>query len=492
MTDDVNGNAELFGKWYSEVLVEFAAEREGTDEAEMVTFRARVTQKIMSAPAIQAAMLNKRSQELENVGTAAARTRMTQRAANSLISITSTQSPTSSSRSAADFSTLSIPEKTEALIQKFGTNGGLDLSATRIPKRYADCIPDMRNYYKIKLQAAVTLGERQILVSFAKCRTEKDVRLLLADLFLRDQVTDNEAYLRSAIDMLNQVWLSKRLQSMSNDEGWMRQNLYAGIWDRLFLARDLFYTKRAECYSAVIKELQEKDPAITQQRVDFILRSTNERSDYLSSEEKPYAKNTVKDLENGRQLQKHMLSLWESQLKSTVLAAKLEAMTCQWSERKMTIYGTRMLTSGKFLSYLKAKIEIPAVHGYYATAAKALMVLLSVKREVTLNYIRMVTMLEALNQYDVEALHVADDEVVLSRTDSSDEEEEQSDVEEEDDDQVLTMDPVKEKYVLERYEKVKHVEEDLVTEDDWEKLLIDDEREDTRKRQKVSHSSSTT
>jgi hypothetical protein len=44
--------------------------------------------------------------------------------------------------------------------------------------------------------------------------------------------------------------------------------------------------KRAECYSAVVKKLKENAEDITQQRVDFILRSNHDGCDYLSLEHK--------------------------------------------------------------------------------------------------------------------------------------------------------------------------------------------------------------
>ena len=91
----------------------------------------------------------------------------------------------------------------------------------------------------------------------------------------------NINYQRTAINGLLAIWRSKRLND-ANDEGWLWLNLYSFIWDRAFLFDNTFYVKRAECYSVVIRKLKENNEDLAQQRVDFILRSNYDESDYLT------------------------------------------------------------------------------------------------------------------------------------------------------------------------------------------------------------------
>lgn len=121
----------------------------------------------------------------------------------------------------------------------------MNFCSHRVPARFLAYVASIKEHYKTSLKAAVTLGERQILSSFEACKNEEDVPALLAELFGRKEVSDNEAYLRSIIDGLQNLWRSKRLESMTNHEGWRRLNLYAVLWDRLFLPQDHFYVKRA-------------------------------------------------------------------------------------------------------------------------------------------------------------------------------------------------------------------------------------------------------
>ncbi|KAG1144100.1 hypothetical protein G6F37_001511 [Rhizopus arrhizus] len=216
-------------------------------------------------------------------------------------------------------------------------------------------------------------------------------------------LTHSVKYLRVVINGLFDLWRSKRLND-SNDEGWLRSNFYSFIWDRAFLFDETFFVKRAECYSAVIKKLQGQNEDIAQQRVDFILRSNHDGSDYLTSEEKPTDEEASYDINKGKKMQQHMLKLWSNWLGSRELVGELEAMTCQWQKTKLTVFGTRMLPSGKFIFYKKATAVISPTATHYAAAARLLQIVLSVKRLVTLNHMKLMTMVQAIDEYSNENL----------------------------------------------------------------------------------------
>lgn len=78
---------------------------------------------------------------------------------------------------------------------------------------------------------------------------------------------------------------------------------------------------------------------------------------------------------------------------------ELEAVTCQWEERKLTVLGTRILPSGHFLVYKKATAHIAPVSGNYATAARLLLIILLIKRLVTLNHMKLISVINTIEKY---------------------------------------------------------------------------------------------
>lgn len=190
-------------------------------------------------------------------------------AATTSLLVSATSAVRTEVQASKTFKEMDAREKAAYLVDKLGDEGVLDMSVSRIPYRFRGGVKDISAYFSIPLKPMVTLDEWRALLDFAKCKSGDDVDDLLAEMFAKRNITGNLAYIRSAIDGLQALWKSNRLRS-SNDEGWFRQNVYSYIWDRLFLHNDIFYTKRAECLSAVIKELQESEE-VAQQRLDFIL-----------------------------------------------------------------------------------------------------------------------------------------------------------------------------------------------------------------------------
>lgn len=140
-----------------------------------------------------------------------------------------------------------------------------------ISRKFRPAIPKIVEHYKFDLESAITLEERRVLIDLSLCRNSHDEEKFLSSLFKTSNVSENIKYIRTVINGLFDVWRSARL-TKTNDEEWLRSNLYSFLWDRAFLFDNTFYVKRAECYSAVIKKLKENNKDLAQQRVDFILR----------------------------------------------------------------------------------------------------------------------------------------------------------------------------------------------------------------------------
>jgi hypothetical protein len=207
---------------------------------------------------------------------------------------------------------------------------------------------------------------------------------------------------------------------------------------------ETFYVKRAECYSAVIKKLKGNNEDLAQQRVDFILRSNHDGTDYLTLEEKPTDQEASYDFNKGKKMQQHMLKLWSNWLGSR----------------------TRILPSGKFIVYKKATAYISPTAIHYAAAARLLQIVLSVKRLVTLNHMKLAAMIEAIERYPNENLNLAinTDQPYITYYESS--QESQSDTEEEEEPEYVQE-------ALMQLKSVKHPD-DIVGVYDWEKIIIDD------------------
>jgi intein-encoded DNA endonuclease-like protein len=115
-------------------------------------------------------------------------------------------------------------------------------------------------------------------------------------------------------------------------------------------------------------------------------------------EEKSTDKEAYYVVKKGKEMQRNMVTLWSDWLDSTTLVGELEAVTCQWQARKLTVFGTRMLTSGQFIVYKKATSLISFISGHYGAAARLLQIVLSLKSLVTLNHMKLVSMVDAIEK----------------------------------------------------------------------------------------------
>ena len=78
----------------------------------------------------------------------------------------------------------------------------------------------------------------------------------------------------------------------------------------------------------------------------------------------------------------------------TQLAGMLETMTCQWNDRRLHIYATRLITPNHYLVYQKSNLTIPSDQYHSIIASHSILTLLSLMHEATMNYIRMSTIIE--------------------------------------------------------------------------------------------------
>lgn len=243
------------------------------------------------------------------------------------------------------FHTLSSLSKVDTIALKYGKDEILDLDSSNLPHSAKPFMKEIKSDMNIKLKPAMTLVERALLMKVSKCKNKDDYTKILRSLYKQKSLSENCKYIRFAIASALELWDKKALLNCSdNGEDWFRMHVYCGIWDKLYVGNDKFTTKRSECESNIIKALNHFNKVNPTQKIDFILRDINNKDDFVSVEEKSTNDKVKDDVIKGKKLQKLMLVLWSKYIQSKAIQ-ELEAITCQWSGLKFTMYGSRLLPS---------------------------------------------------------------------------------------------------------------------------------------------------
>jgi hypothetical protein len=242
---------------------------------------------------------------------------------------------------------------------------------------------------------------------------------------------------------------------------WYRTHVYGLVFDNAFIYDKNFITKRADCISSITKEFDD----IANQRVDFILRSLNDDTDYLSAEEKPGLKGVKKDIGKGKTLQMAMLRKWTQYVVNSRIS-NFEAITYQWQGVKLQIIGTKYISQNHSISYNKGVFVVPKIVNNLASFAQTLAAVLSLKRLVYFNYSKINIILETKRQHDIEFMHFQGGEIdddILLRSDST------AGYDSINDEQIIDFDL--EEDIKEALKNIKHGD-DIVTVKDWEEFVV--------------------
>lgn len=380
------------------------------------------------------------------------------------------------------FDKLPTSEKFAHLAKYYGDDGVLDLQKANIPKRFYKHMRKMKEELGTLLQPLVTLEEREMLVEISKCRNTSEIQKLLTTWYNKDNLTSNCRFIRFALAAGSEIWNSKALTKKGHGEDWFRMhvysNVYSNVWDKAFFDDDEFETKRSECLSQVMKVLKEIDGDARLQKLDFILRDLNTDNDVITAEEKPTLKGVKTDVKKGGLLKKNTLYLWSKQVKSHVLMEELESMSCQWQGTKLTVYGSRLLSSDLILTYMKGSFQVPVSVKHLPEFSKLLMAVISLKRVVKLSYAKFTLILEEKYKQEIENLVFDDDPLnevsFVSNSTDSDSEEGQNDGDEKNGEKSENdIDDFVER-TLAKVKNLKLGEEGLKKFSDWEDLLLFD------------------
>ncbi|KAI7904274.1 uncharacterized protein BX663DRAFT_530378 [Cokeromyces recurvatus] len=364
------------------------------------------------------------------------------------------------------FDKLHISEKFAHLAKYYGVVLQiLDLQKNNIPRRFFKHMRKMKEELGLLLQPLVTLEEREMLVEISSCQNTTEIQELVTTWYSKFDLSSNCRFIRFALVAGLELWNSKALTKKGHGEDWFRMHVYSNVWDKAFFDDDEFETKRSECLSQVMKLLKENNGDTKLQKLDFILRDLNTNNDVITAEEKPTLKGMKADVKKGGLLKKNTLYLWSKQVKSHVLMKELESISCQWQGTKLTIYGSRLLSSDLILTYVKGSFHVPVSASHLPEFSKLLMAVISLKRMAKLNYAKFTLILEEKYKQEIENLMFDHDPLdgmsfVSDSTDSNQKSE--YDIED---------------FVENTLAKVKNLkvgEEGLKRFSDWEELLLFD------------------
>lgn len=350
------------------------------------------------------------------------------------------------------------------MAEKFGNNGHLDLITTKIPRRFERHFLQIKRDLMLPLQYIATIEERDMLLSISKCEEMTQVEDLVANFYSKKDLSSNGKYIRSCLAAAQYLWESSQLLKRDHNEDWYRLHLYSNVFDKAFMNDTEFESKRSECYSNITKLFEDEQ----NQRVDFIFRNLNDKSDYTTAEEKPGRKGVKKDMKKGKALQSLMLKDWSQKIGSDKLISQFEAITCQWEGTKLTIFATRQLSKKTSLVYKKGTFSMPKSVSHMAEFSRLILAVLSLRRLVLRNYRMLNMILEAKRRNQIEMLSFDEDVDYLLRSDST------VDAEFDNDDGSVKeeMNPELEKTLLAAIKGIT-TGESVKTYSDWEEFLME-------------------
>ncbi|KAG2199584.1 hypothetical protein INT47_012184 [Mucor saturninus] len=371
-----------------------------------------------------------------------------------------------------NFSKLSVEAKFAHLATYYGDNGILDLQRLSLPKRFRNRIGKMKAEIGVLLQPIVTLEERDMLVKIASCKNFIELKAILPVWYAQCNMSANCRYIRFALATSLELWSSNAMLNKGHREDWYRMHLYAHVWDKAFFDDVEFETKRSKCVSQATKVLKETDKDVKLKRLDFILRDLNNNNDVITVEEKPSSKGVKADIRKGDLLKKNSLYLWSKQVNSDTLIGQLESISCQWQGTKFSIYGSRLVSPDKIITYKKGEFSLPTSGRHASELGRLLMAVISLKRVAKHNYAKFILILEEKYKREVETLNfdnagLNETSFLSDSTDSTGSDSECKKYQDQNEEEFVET-------VMAKIKKLKFEEANLKQYEDWEDLLMFD------------------
>ncbi|KAG2199585.1 hypothetical protein INT47_012185 [Mucor saturninus] len=222
----------------------------------------------------------------------------------------------------------------------------------------------------------VSVKERDMLVQIARYKNVTEVEAILSAWYDQYNMSANCRYIRFALAASLELWSSNALLNKGRGE---------------------------DCQ--VVEALKETDKNVKLKTLDFILRDLNNNNDVIRVEEKPSSKGVKADIRKDDLLKKNSLYLWSKQVNSNILMGQLESISCQWQGTKFSIYGSRLVSPDKIITYKKGELNMPILERHTSDHGRLLMAVISLKRVAKHNYAKFILILEEKFKREVETLN---------------------------------------------------------------------------------------
>ncbi|KAI8137174.1 hypothetical protein BJV82DRAFT_636415 [Fennellomyces sp. T-0311] len=254
---------------------------------------------------------------------------------------------------------------------------------------------------QLELLPTLTADEHSYLSEISDAKTINDADKIRAKMMsiLCTSISPSLEFIRTALHQMIILSIDGALYRKSHGEDWYRINVYANMYDNIFLMTKGFESLRAEMKPTIAqratRSLRGVDP--NDLRLDFIFQRIDGKVVVFATEDKnASASNSkiIKDEQKCDGLRISMLEEMEDRLGFEELIDEVEAITAQWHGLQLTIRGTKKI-GGVFVHYTKKICRIPAdLDTQCATFAEYLMTVVSLKRAIMLNFCRCQVMTE--------------------------------------------------------------------------------------------------
>ncbi|KAI8643145.1 hypothetical protein BD408DRAFT_442847 [Parasitella parasitica] len=284
---------------------------------------------------------------------------------------------------------LNLDEKLQCLADYYGNDNMLDLVFPGvIPVRFASIMKRISDDLQMPLSLKYTENERSILIKVIKAASLHDIEVIVKDIPLVPRV-GLQSYLYIALSKLLLLYQRDQLQDTTHKEGWYQGHLYADVFDAVFLFDPCYVTKRTECHATTIKYLKKMKQIASDEKdvkVDLILFNT-QLGDIFSCEDKPAEAKEADveaDIKKAKDLRQKRLLYIKSILPHSSLINSVEVISSQFWGLSLTIYGSRMTEKGTIIHYQKGVASLSPIFSM-PEVAHFLLTVMSLQRAIVLD-----------------------------------------------------------------------------------------------------------
>ncbi|KAI8138251.1 hypothetical protein BJV82DRAFT_673795 [Fennellomyces sp. T-0311] len=300
-------------------------------------------------------------------------------------------------------------EQLRTLILKYGKSGVLDTRKSEIiPVRFQPLFTKLEKTFRFPLTLAVTEDEISILKKISVARSLTEIAAAVAGEIPSITTSPSHPYIKLAPTKLRCYLWQTVVQKTEHNEDWYRMPLHGDILDFLLMSNTEFETKKSNV------------------RLGFILKSTDtEFGDLFFAEDegKENGESTLtKEQKKLDFCRSQAVKYWRLLIPSFVPLDTIESISLHCHRLELKIMGTAILQSSETVHYEKITLTVPTTGDLGSQTARLLLGLLSLKRNILIQYQKLQYIFQILQQDTVNYLQLSpptDKANVLYRSNST-------------------------------------------------------------------------